>query len=375
MKWKQKLPVPYWLGIVLSLVLALVFTLKGYMGYLLWSQQRSFHFSREFLFHAVNFSFWAFVLPIVNYLVARYRIQSPSWREKGMALLAGLGMALLHEVFTNLEYHLPYHLFVEPYPAEKVTHLVRTLPLALFQRLLEYWIIYAILTAAHYQKQYKDKALELAQMENQLSNAKLNALKLQLQPHFLFNTLNTISSLMEIDVKGAQKVVSRLGGLLRSVLDKEKRNLIPLGQELEFVRNYLDIEQVRFNDRLEVKYEIAGEVLDALAPSLILQPLVENAIKHGFARRIDKGRIEVRAGLEGGFVVITIRDDGDGTPDIGEDLFATGIGLQNVQNRLALLYGAQASLTVQNLPEGGFEARVTIPYQKTVDKEGERVGE
>lgn len=368
MKWKQKLPIPYWLGIVLSLLLAFVFTLKSYLGFAFWTQPGKFQFFREFLFHSVNFSFWAFVLPIVNHLVIRYPIQSPSWRDKGIAILGALGMSFFHELATNIEYHLPYHIWVSPYPPEKLTTIIKMIPLALFQRFLEYWILYAILSAAHYQKQYKDKALELAQMEGQLSNAKLNALKLQLQPHFLFNTLNTISSLMEIDVKGAQKVVSRLGGLLRTVLDKEKRNLIPLGQELEFVRNYLDIEQVRFNDRLEVNYDVQEDTLDALVPSLILQPLVENAIKHGFARRIDEGRIEVRARLETGFVVITIKDDGEGAENIGTDLFATGIGLQNVQNRLALLYGAQAGLTVKNLPKTGFEVCITIPYQRTMDK-------
>ncbi|HMQ62413.1 MAG TPA: histidine kinase [Flavilitoribacter sp.] len=368
MNWKQKLPIPYWLGIVIAVVLAAIFTFKSYLGYLLWNEQKNFYFSREFFLHLVNFTFWAFILPIVNSVVIRYRIQSPSWREKGMAILASLILAALHEVITSIEYHFPYHYLVEAYPPEKIHRLIRIFPFAWFQRLLEYWVLYAILMAAHYQKQFQAKALELAQTENQLSNARLNALKLQLQPHFLFNTLNTISSLMDIDVKSAQKVVSRLGGLLRSVLDKEKGNLIPLGQEFEFVRNYLDIEQIRFNDRLEVRYDLEEGIHDALVPSLILQPLVENAIKHGFARRVDNGAIEVKARNDSGLIIITVRDDGEGASHTDEDLFSGGIGLQNVNNRLALIYGENAGLSVKNLPEKGFEARITIPYQKVSDK-------
>jgi LytS/YehU family sensor histidine kinase len=305
-------------------------------------------------------------MPLVVYVVRRYRVYaSAPARERLTALFASLVMALLHETVSNLMYYLPRHVFhVEQFTKVILHRIINFYPAGIIDRLIEYWILYAIFSAIEFQSKFRDKQIELAQVEGQLFGAQLNALRLQLQPHFLFNTLNTISSLMEIDIKGAQRIVSKLGSLLRGVLDKDKRNLIPLREELDFIKSYLDIEQARFNDRLSIHYHIDDITLNALVPSLVLQPLVENAIKHGFARKIGKGEIHLHTERINDKIIMRIKDDGKGTEQDTTQLLSAGIGLKNVQERLSLLYKDQYTFDIQSAPGLGFEVNISIPYQR-----------
>jgi LytS/YehU family sensor histidine kinase len=166
---------------------------------------------------------------------------------------------------------------------------------------------------------------------------------------------------MEINVKDAQKVVSQLGALLRTVLEKNKRKLIPFEEELEFIKNYLNIEQVRFQDRLKITYNIASRTNDFPIPSLILQPLVENAIKHGFARTTGEGLIEVAATLEDEQIQISITDNGQGTELSQEAMLQKGQGLQIVEDRLKLLYKDQYTFSFNTAPNGGFKVQLILP--------------
>lgn len=227
---------------------------------------------------------------------------------------------------------------------------------------MEYWILYAILTSLDYRRKLRNKHLEFVQLESQLAGAQLNALRLQLQPHFLFNTLNTISSLMEFDIKKSQKIVSQLGSLLRTVLDENTNKTIPLREELEFVKSYLAIEQVRFADRLNIQYELDERSLDALVPSLILQPLVENAIKHGFSNKIEAGTITVTTQRIGQTVQFSVRDDGRGSNIPTGQLLGKGIGLKNAKQRLDLIYKDQYDFSIISGSGKGFEIAITIPY-------------
>lgn len=362
MNWKKYAPIPYWLGIVLALVLAGLFTLKAYLRLKYFNELEYFKLWRSLGIYTVNYLTWALLLPLLNYLFERFPIQAPGWKVKARALGVSLAICFFHEIFSSWMFAIPANwLGFYPLGEDNWTYIINGLRIAVPDRFLEYWIIYAILTAMQMQRKFRNKELELANVENQLSNARLNALRLQLQPHFLFNTLNTISSLMEINVNAAQKVVSRLGGLLRFVLDKDDRNLLPLGEELEFVRNYLDIEQTRFHDRLSIEYDIDPATRDIKVPHLILQPLVENAIKHGFARRSDEGRIEVITRKLEDQAELLIRDDGCGSSLSEDELLRLGIGLSNVKKRLELLYGAAARLEIDTAPGRGFSVRILIP--------------
>ncbi len=359
----QKLPIPYWLTILIGLGVGLLFALKTYLMYLYWEEMEYYVFEKHALVPIVNYTLWGFLLPLAYYFISRFKVgRQSSWRENGLAAAASLLMAFVHESLSNVVYYVPMTLLDQvPYEGEIMQRILRSFPSAMVDRLIEYWILYAVVSGIAYQRQFQEKQLELVQLESRLSSAQLNALKLQLQPHFLFNTLNTISSLMEIDVKDAQKIVSKLGTLLRSVLDKNKRNEVELREELAFVQSYLDIEQVRFQDRLAIRYHIGEEALRCLVPSLILQPLVENAVKHGFTKQAGKGLIRLSASAREGRLHLAVEDDGRGAAADREQLLSSGTGLQNVRDRLDLLYKNDYTLRIETGPGQGFAVHIELP--------------
>lgn len=365
----RKLPIPYFYAILASIALGSLVGLRNYLMFMVYyDKMEAFRWDRGWFIHVVNYLTWALILPFVYYVFNR--IQEHPSANNGIIflriLLGGTLLALLHESISNFLFYPPLHfLGVEKITMKTVRHVISVLPAAIITRLIEFGIIFAVITAIELRRKYRDKQLELAQLEGQLSSAQLNALRLQLQPHFLFNTLNTISSLMEFDKKRAQKVVSQLGNLLRFVLSQDKHNLAPLREEIEFIRNYLNIEEARFPDRLTIEYKIDEQALEAQVPTLILQPLVENAVKHGFANRTGPGKITLACQkIDGGQVMVTVKDDGRGSSRPVEELAASGIGLKNVRERLKLTYRENYIFSVQSREGQGFEATIIIPFQR-----------
>jgi signal transduction histidine kinase len=230
-----------------------------------------------------------------------------------------------------------------------------------------YWTILSVSYAVDHYRRFRERELAAAQLETQLAQADLQALKMQLHPHFLFNALHTIGSLVRTgDRDTAVRVVAGLGDLLRRMLEGAAQQEVPLKQELAFIRGYLDIEQVRFRDRLVVTLEVEPGVLDAKVPYLILQPLVENALRHGIAPHRSAGHLTVLGRRSGERLELVVRDDGPGVgPGAnGEEGPARpGIGLSNTRARLTRLYGDDYALEVGNVPGGGVEARVALPFR------------
>jgi two-component system LytT family sensor kinase len=199
-------------------------------------------------------------------------------------------------------------------------------------------------------------------LKTQLAQAQLQALRTQLQPHFFFNTMNTIAMLVRNKEDAeAIRVLAGLSDLLRHVLDDARADEVPLREELDFLQRYLAIEQIRFRDRLRTDISVDPNVLDALVPNLMLQPLVENAVRHGIARRAAAGRVCVSARRDTESLVLTVQDDGPGLPE-DWSLDDAGVGLVNTRRRLAQLYGGDARLTVENAADGGVRAEVVLPY-------------
>ncbi|MBK7872179.1 MAG: histidine kinase [Saprospiraceae bacterium] len=358
-----KLPLPYWAFILIGFLFGLLLAGRSYLPYLYWDETNQYNWQRAAIPHLVNYTFWGILVPVVYHFSQKYPLNDLSRRSVQIkAFLISLAVAAFHEIATNILWLGPLHLMgIEKITMEMVHYVLGSLAPSIISRLIEYWLLFFIFAAIDYYKMFKNKQLELIKLENQLSNAELNALRLQLHPHFLFNTLNTISSLMEISIKDAQKIVSKLGILLRTLLDKERRNLISLSEELNFIKSYLDIEQVRFHDRLKIVYQIEEEVLDVPVPALILQPLVENAIKHGFSKQVGEGRIALIAKkIESGIQLI-VQDDGKGAEQTSEELLQSGIGLRNVKERLELLYRDKASMRIFTIPDKGFEVQITLP--------------
>lgn len=229
---------------------------------------------------------------------------------------------------------------------------------------LIYWAILAIDYGVRHYDKLRERELRASQLEAQLSEARLQVLKKQLQPHFLFNALHTVGQLIRTGQHAtAVEVVAGLGDLLRRVLDEGATQDVPLKQELEFIRGYLDIEQIRFRDRLRVVIDAESETLDARVPHLILQPLVENAIHHGIAPRASGGSLVICARRINGDLHLTVRDDGSGLAARTLAVEARGVGLTNTSARLRQLYGPGASFEVVNAADGGVAAHVVLPFQ------------
>jgi two-component system, LytTR family, sensor kinase len=221
--------------------------------------------------------------------------------------------------------------------------------------------------ARAYSLRYRARREQTNLLERQLAEARLEALRRQLDPHFLFNTLNVISSLVERDPRGVRRMISRLAGLLRFSLEGADAPEITLRQELVLLEQYLDIMQVRFQGRLETITQADPKTLDALVPTLILQPLVENAIKHGIERQRNGGRIRIETLVDGDMLVLRVTDNGAG---LGDDdsardgaAVSTGVGLRNTRARLAQLYGSRQRFTLSPAPDGGAIAEVCLPLR------------
>jgi two-component system, LytTR family, sensor kinase len=231
-----------------------------------------------------------------------------------------------------------------------------------FTGMLTYWLIVGLYQSFHFYQAAMERQTRAAQLETQLSHAELENLKSQLHPHFLFNSLHTIGVLMQEDVDAASHLLVCLGDLLRMALER-RENEITLQSELEFVGKYLEIEQTRFHDRLKVHMDVPADLLGVYVPSLALQPLVENAIKHGISVDSAAGRLEIAAQRHNGRVWLLVRDDGPG-PAPGSRL-RFGVGLTNVQSRLKQLYGDESSLRLTGGNGRGCEAIITIPLRSS----------
>ena len=235
--------------------------------------------------------------------------------------------------------------------------------------MLGYTAVLGAILAADFYGQFRERELAATTLTAQLAEARLQALRMQLSPHFLFNTMNTIAMLVRRgDTDKAVGMLAGLSDILRYVLEETPPQEVTLQQELAFIQQYLDIERARFGDRLHVVVEAPAETRECLVPNLVLQPVVENAIRHGISQRSEGGRIQISAGIEGSGLVLTVTDDGPGAAaESGNgreprERQGGGIGLRNTRSRLTQLYGSAATLTLATHPERGTTARIVLPY-------------
>lgn len=231
-----------------------------------------------------------------------------------------------------------------------------------------YVVVYLAIVGAHaaarWYEAWQEQRVVAARLERDLTAAQLSALRSQLNPHFLFNSLHSVVTLIGRDPDGARRMVIRLADLLRATLGMAEEQLIPLSRELDMVRNYLDIELVRFADRLSVNWDIDERMLDALVPAFALQPLVENAIVHGVAKLSGAGQITISAQGEGNQLHLRVRDNGPG-PTVLPSRKSSGIGLANMRARLVTLYPGEATTVALEAAEDGTVASIRIPLQLT----------
>ncbi len=339
--------------------------LQSYIG--ARSEGMDHSFIRFCVWQLLGWCFWGLLTPPILWLGHRYPLGRARWARAVLAHLTAFA------VFTTV--HLAFFTYITNVirPFDVMTNerpfwdsFVGRLTYQSHLELLIYLATLGVGYAFDYYDKYRERESRASQLEAQLAQAQLQALRMQLHPHFLFNTLNGIAGLVRDQKnKAAVNMIAGLSDLLRYTLENAGRQEVPLREELDFLELYLDIQQMRFSDRLAVRIEVAPETLDALVPSLILQPLVENAIRHGVAGRASAGTVGVTAELEYGLLRIKVYDDG---PGLRED-WATpeaaggGIGLANTRARLEQLYGVRHGFTVRNRERGGVEATLAIPLR------------
>lgn len=303
---------------------------------------------------------WVAIWPLIIRLARRFPLGSRDWmRNAAIHLVCCLLLALLHRLvylficwILNVVAYQRYTSLPELYSAD----IFFNLPTGF----MSYGTILLVSNAFDYFDRYRAEELKALQLETQLVQAQLEALKMQLHPHFLFNTLNSISALQMTDVAAANRMISRLGDFLRMTLANVGAQEISLRQEMEFLNCYLEIERIRFQDRLSVEIEVTPELWDAPVPNLILQPIVENAIRHGVAATVHPMRIAIRAQRENGSLCVEVQDDG---PGLQSRPVREGVGLANTRARLQQLYGEKQKLELANAPEGGLVVRMEIPVR------------
>ncbi len=208
----------------------------------------------------------------------------------------------------------------------------------------------------------RERQIHAAQLEASLARAELRSLRFQLQPHFLFNALNTVSSTMYRDPNAADEILDRLAELLRASLNTARTDEVPLADELEILDNYLAVLDARFGDRLTVEIDIAADAQRALVPSMLLQPLVENAIRHGSLEQSGRGRVWIRSSIDGEELSLLVEDDGPGSA-VDNPMTTNGLGLSATADRLRLLHGDACRFETENLPRGGFRVAITLPFR------------
>ncbi|HKP85722.1 MAG TPA: histidine kinase [Blastocatellia bacterium] len=305
---------------------------------------------------------WALFTPLLVRLARRFPLERGRWL--GNALIH-LSVSLLLSVVTMVGFTTVNAFLFVP-EAERQFSLPRLLA-SIYNYfdyyILIYWLILMVSHALTYYTRYREGELRASRLQAQLAQAELQALKMQLQPHFLFNTLHSISALQLRDIEAANKMIARLGDFLRLTLDNSGAQEVTLQKELEFLKCYLEIEGIRFQDRLTVKMEVEPQALDARVPNLILQPIVENAIKHGIAPRAAPGRIAIRVRRASDQLEIEVEDNGRGLRANGRAgrKVKEGVGLSNTRARLEQLYGSSYRLELADAKEGGLRVRLEIP--------------
>jgi two-component system, LytTR family, sensor kinase len=293
----------------------------------------------------------------------RVSIQTASTRQM---LLLYLPLSVLAGVLVEVLY---ITIFRYQHPGMHYTFLTRlghNLSSALVTDVIIFWMGFIVFRSIGYYQRYREREQAASQLQAQLVQARLQALQMQLNPHFLFNTLNSVSSLMRSDPDGADEMLERLSSLLRITLAKGQAQRIPLQEEMEVVQLYVSIQQLRFGDRVSHSVEVAPEAWDALVPSMILQPIVENAYVHGISRSLGRGTIDIKASVEGDKLCISIRNAGCVPGAFGDSLKRQGIGIANVKARLELNYGNRQSFSITEVVPGDVTALCVLPLE--IDK-------
>ncbi len=344
------------------------------LGFIAWTTIQTFFYSRSYLNLSTQVNpdvtwgdiwlralvedvatvlAWTLLTPVVLALARRFPIRR-GVRARHLAIHTAAALLL-----ASAEIGFDY--WVSTYTYVYGPFWPRHYWISLHYELMSYAGVAAAGHAMDVYRRFRERELQAAQLEAQLARAHLHALEMQLQPHFLFNSLNSFSELVHDDPTAAELMVAQLGDLLRMTMAGDGRQEVPLSRELELVGAYLEIERTRFQDRLSVKKQVEPDVLDALVPTLLLQPLVENAVRHGLSPRVAPGTVTLTARRVGDRLRLSVRDDGRGLPPPDQRRERVGVG--NTRTRLRQAYGDGHRFELADAPGGGTLVLIEIPYR------------
>jgi two-component system LytT family sensor kinase len=350
--------------------LALIYSARNLVSSV--SAGRPVDWVRQVGFEFLYWYIWAALTPLVLWFASRFRLERGNWRRVAPPLLVfGLLIAPIQAALeTGIAFaiELARQGLTEDLLRRRAV-LGRGILIESFSNVIIYLLIVSGHYAFDYYRKYREKETRSLELESRLTQAELHNLKMQLQPHFLFNTLHTISVLMMRDAGAANRMLIRLSDLLRLSLDSVGSQEVSLKKELEFLNGYLEIEQTRFQDRLQIRLEVDPATLDAKVPSLILQPLVENSIRHGIAKLSRGGLIEISSTVSNGELKLEVRDNGPGLPTSGPEFLQEGVGLSNTRARLQQFYGSKHKFELLDAPGGGLLVRLVLPFDKDVRRD------
>jgi len=359
----KKLPIAISKITLSVFAICLFFILKEYTNHIINRYNYEFSWGFTSLKIGVNYIFWLLFTPIIYWLSKLVQERKAITLRKIIQFIIGcIALVLLHQLLTTRVYDLLYYVdsgYLKQFFGQNNLIL---LTVGSFSGLIELLLIIGIFIGFDYQQKYLEKQKELI-------TAQLNTLRMQLHPHFLFNTLHSIASMIDIDTKDAQKMLTKVGALLRVMLENDAEQIITLQEEIAFIKNYLDLEEIRFQDRVTINYQIDEKVLNAQIPNMILQPLIENAVNHGIAKTTADGNIIIKAAKTVDSKLNTVCLEFQISNTVGKNVLARkkegfGVGLKNVQQRLERVYPNQYvfKTTIEN--ESQFIATIIIPLNQ-----------
>jgi len=348
-----------WLAYVAGWTLFAVFFISEDAGRLLLQRQPVQWHGLLVVWLTTAFA-WAFLSPFVWWLARRFPFERKNWRRNmGLHLVSSVSFALIETVlFSAITplFGLPW------FPRNFAATFQAVLLIDFHLNVILYWSIVGFQHGVNYYRKFEEREKLSAQLENQLAQARLSALKMQLHPHFLFNTLNAIVVLVrQHRAEEADEMLTNLSELLRQTLEGWETHEVPLWREVELINLYLDIQRVRFQDRMSVEMDLSPPTLNALVPSLLLQPLVENAVRHGVSKSSAPVTVALKSSLRDAGLEIQVCDDG---PGVSGETLGNGVGLTNTRARLQQLYGEQQSLSLDHRAGGGTVATILLPYHR-----------
>ena len=349
--------IAFGVGMILFSLFALIYAIRFYLLYIVSGEPISF-----FTFLYAQLKVWlayAVFVPLIIWLGRKCPIEHKNWYWSiPFHILYSINIVVIQ---TSLYFFIKMLI----YPSHKIypQAVLYFFFSSITVMMVVYWIVIGVDYVITYQRKNRAQALKTAQMQTQLAQAQLEVLKSQIQPHFLFNTLHTITALMFEDVNSANEMITKLSDLLRLSLDRTNQQEVTLREELEFIETYLDIQKTRFKGRLEVETNIDTKTLDAFVPSMLLQPIVENAISHGISPHKKTGKIRLVSNSINGILSLEIHDSGKGIKSNKDKIFIKGVGISNTIERLKQLYTDEYKFELTNSPEGGLAVLIEIPLR------------